>query len=471
MKKKVTIDQIERSVEAGADAESDSAINNRKGKTPIKFKKKNKIKHLKLYIVLSIFAIILAGIGYFGWVMYSSLSNIFSGGSAPSLLNIFDNKQLKGENTGRINVLLLGIGDEGHAGQYLSDTIMVVSYDVKTKQVAMISIPRDLYVDISDDCGSAKINYAHACGELEKLPGGGPQVSKEVVGDVLDIPIHYYARVDFTGLKDIINAVGGVDVNVAEDLYDPYYPNDDGLKGSYLYIKKGQQHMDGATALRYARSRETTTDFDRARRQQQILVAVKTKVMSAETLLNPGKITEIASALGSHLKTDFSIDEISRGIDIFKKIDTGKIKNKVFDNSKEGFLTDDSSTAAGYILIPRLGEFDYSDLQRVAKNIFSDNSMQTENASVSVQNGTTTAGLATKAADVLKKAGYNIIGISTADSSNYQTIKLIDYSGGSKKTTLASLEKQFGVKSILGSGDSLSGADIVVIIGQDYKTQ
>ena len=470
MNKKVTIDQIEKSVISGIGAENDRSDSGRKGKTPLKFKKKKKIKHIRLYIVLGIITVILAGLGYFGWVLYGSLSSVFSGGSAPSLLNIFDNKLLKGESTGRINILLLGIGDEGHAGQYLSDTIMVVSYDVKTKQVAMISIPRDLYVNIGKECGAAKINYAHACGEIKKLTGGGPAVSKKVVSEVLDIPINYYARVDFTGLKDIVDAVGGVDINVTEDLYDPFYPSDDGLNGN-LYIKKGKQHMSGTTALRYARSRETTTDFDRARRQQQILVAIKTKVMSVETLLNPAKISEISTALGAHLKTDFSIDEIPRAIDIFKKVDTNKVKNKVFDNSKEGLLIDDSSTAAGYILLPRLGEFDYTDLQIVALNIFSDSSIQAENADISVQNGTTTAGLATKAADVLKKARYNVVDISTADTSQYLKTKIIDYSGGGKKATLAGLEKLYNVKSTTGSGDSLSGASIVVIVGQDYKTQ
>jgi len=471
MKKKVTIDQIEKSVAVGNSEVGNNGKNNDRLKTPIKFQKKNKIKHLRLYIVLGVIAVIFGCLGYFGWVIYGSLSNVFSSGGAPNLLNIFDNKQLKGENTGRINILLLGVGDDGHAGQYLSDTIMVVSYDVKTKQVAMISIPRDLYVNIGEECGSAKINYAHACGEIEKLTGGGPAISKNVVSEVLDIPINYYARVDFTGLKDIVDAIGGVEINVTEDLYDPFYPNDDGLKGADLYIKKGQQHMAGAMALRYARSRETTTDFDRARRQQQILVAIKDKVMSAETFLNPAKISEIATALGSHLKTDFSIDELPRAIDIFKNVDTSKIKNKVFDNSKEGLLIDDSSTSAGYILLPRLGEFDYTDLQRVALNIFSNNSKQTENAEISVQNGTTTPGLASKAADVLKKANYNVIDISTADSSQYQQTKIIDYSNGGKKSTLAELEKQFNVKSTAGSGDSLSGADIVVIIGQDYKPQ
>jgi polyisoprenyl-teichoic acid--peptidoglycan teichoic acid transferase len=345
---------------------------------------------------------------------------------------------------------------------------MVVGYDVKTKQAAMISIPRDTYVKI-DKYGSAKINAAHAYGELYKYPGGGPALASNTVSKVLDIPIHYYIRVDFSGLKDIVNAVGGVDINVEKDLYDPYYPADDGLGGKALYVKKGMQHMNGDLALRYARSRETTSDFDRAKRQQQVLIAVKEKVMSTGTFLNPQKISDIATSLGNHLKTDISINELPRAITLFKGVDTSKIKNRVFDNSPEGLLEDDSSSGAGYILIPRAGMYNFKELAAVAKNIFNDNSIATENAKISVQNGTIKAGLASRVADTLKLSKYNIIDVSTADTNTYSQTKIIDYSGGAKKSTITGLEGVFGVKATTSSANSSSGADIVVIVGSNYK--
>ncbi len=464
-KKKLTIDEIEKSVNSISDQES-SLKKGSKDRTPVRFNKrgKKKIKHLKLYIVLGVLVLVLGGLGVFGWNMYSRLASMFGGGS--NVLSLFSGQQLKGESSGRINILLLGVGDAGHSGENLSDTIMVISYDVKTKQAAMISVPRDLYVKI-DSYGSAKINAAHAYGEYYKYSGGGPALAEKTISEVLGIPIHYFARVDFTGLKEIVNAVGGIDVNVTEDLYDPLYPSDDGLGNDALYIKKGQQHMSGDTALRYARSRETTSDFDRARRQQIVLTAIKTKVMSVDTYLNPQKISDIASTLGKHLKTDFSVGEIPRGIEIFKGVDTAKIKNKVFDNSVDGLLIDDSG-AAGYILIPRAGIYNYTKMQAVVKNIFEDNSVQTENAKLSVQNGTTTSGLANKAATSLTASGYNVVDISTADAATYSQTTIVDYSGGAKKSTIAALEKLFSAKTIKGTGTTTSGADLEVIIGANY---
>ncbi len=466
MKKKLTIDEIEKSVVKGVEETRKSISPEGKDKTPVKFNKrgKKKIKHLKLYIIIAAIVLVFGGLGFFGWSLYSNLSKMFAGDG--NILSLFAGQQLKGESSGRVNILLMGVGDTGHAGENLSDTIMVISYDVKTKQAAMISVPRDLYVKI-DEYGSAKINAAHAYGEYYKYSGGGPALAEKTVSEVLGIPINYYARVDFTGLKDIVNAVGGIEVNVEEDLYDPLYPADDGLRGKALYIEKGQQHMNGDTALRYSRSRETTSDFDRARRQQQVLVAIKDKVMSVDTFLNPKKIADIATALGNHLKTDFSVNEIPRGIEVFKGVDTNKIKNRVFDNSVAGLLVDDSGEA-GYILIPRAGIYNYSKLQAAVANIFDDNSIQTENASISVLNGTSTSGLASKAATALTKAGYNVSDIATADNPAYTQTTVVDYSGGGKPGTITALEKLYSVTATKGAGTSNSGADIEVIIGTNF---
>ncbi len=464
MKKKLTLEEIRESVN------SIPEIHDSIDKTPLKFskkdKKRKKRKHLKLYIALGIVGVILIGLGWFGLSLYNSMKNIFSGDNAPNLLSLLTTKQLKGESSGRVNVLLLGIGDEGHAGEYLSDTIMVLSYDVATKQVAMISVPRDLYVNIGNNCGDQKINYADACGEM-KSKGLGPTYAEQTVSQVLDIPIHYYVRVNFTAFKDVVDAVGGVDINVTQDLYDPYYPDDDGLGNQALYIKKGMQHMDGATALRYARSRETTSDFDRARRQQQVLVAIKTKVMSTNTLLNPAKIASLAAALGNNVKTDFDLSYVQRAIDLFKKVDTSTIKNLVFDNSEKGLLTDDSSDTAGYILIPRAGLYNYKELQAAANNIFTSGSVITEGANVTVLNGTSTAGLASKAADALRSQSINVISVASADTQTYSVTKIIDGTNGAKPNTIAALEKFFNVKSEKGTTDS--GTDIEVIVGKDYK--
>lgn len=462
MKKKLSIEEIQKSV--GAVPEVAAPVD----KTSLKFTKKGKNrnrKHLKLYITLAIVGVILATLGFFGYRIYQSMSGIF-GENAPGLLSMLSTKQLKGESSGRVNILLLGIGDPGHAGELLSDTIMVLSYDVATKQVAMISIPRDLYVNINSDCGANKINYAHACGELQKLPGGGPAVAEATVSKVLDIPIHYYVRVNFTGFKDVVDAVGGIDVNVENDLYDYLYPTDNGGVTT-LYIKKGLQHMNGATALKFARSRETTSDFDRAKRQQLVIAAIKTKIMSSDTFLNPVKIASLAAALGSNVKTDFDLSYTQRAIDLFKKVDTTNIRNLVFDNSEKGLLTDDSSAYAGYILIPRAGMNNFSKLQLAARNIFADQTVATENAKITLLNGTKTGGLATRVADTLRGQDFNVVSVASADSQDYTITKIVDGTNGAKSGTITALEKFFNVKSEKAA--TPTSTDISVTLGSDYK--
>jgi hypothetical protein len=225
--------------------------------------------------------------------------------------------------------------------------------------------------------------------------------------------------------------------------------------------------MDGATALRYSRSRETTSDFDRARRQQQVLVAIKTKVMSTDTLLNPQKIIGLASALGNNIKTDFDLSYVQRALDLFKKVDTSKIKNLVFDNSEKGLLTDDSSDTAGYILLPRAGLYNYKELQAAAKNIFADGSVATEAANLTVLNGTSTVGLAGSVADTLRSQSFTVVSVASADSQTYSVTKIVDGTNGAKPSTVAALEKIFNVK--VEKGTTASGTDITITVGKDYK--
>ncbi|MDD5693284.1 MAG: LCP family protein [Patescibacteria group bacterium] len=406
----------------------------------------------------------MAGLGWFGWISYNSIKNIFGNDkSAPGLLGFLDKKQLKGESSGRVNILILGVGDDGHAGATLSDTIMVMSYDVKSKNVAMLSIPRDLYVKISDNCGYAKINYAHACGE-EKNKGSGPELAEKTVSNILDIPIHYYIRADFTGFKKMIDAVGGVDIYVDKDLYDPLYPD-----GTF-YITQGQHHMDGTTALKYARSRETTSDFDRAKRQQQVLSALKDKILSSQTLFNPKKMADIIGIIGEHVKTDFRTDEFQRVLELAKQVDTKRIINKVFDNGADGLLINGAGItplSAGSTLIPKAGLGNYSELRAAAKNIFNDTSIKTESAKIVVYNGTTKAGLATTVANNLKASGYNVVDVGSAATTAQAQTVIYDYTNGAKPTTVSSLEQLLKVKSVKKQGTP--GYDIEIIIGLDYK--
>lgn len=321
--------------------------------TPSKPPKKKR-RWLKIGLGIIVLAII-ALVAYFFTHATKISSNPFSFG------------KLKGEAEGRINILLIGIGDPGHAGETLADTNMVVSINTRTNQVAMISLPRDTRVKIPG-FGYNKINQAHADGFSSRGDQGGIDLTKQTVENTLDLPVHYYVRANFTGLKQVVDAVGGVDINVKEALYDPEYPCDKNQYRSCGFkLKAGQQHMDGATALKYARCRKGSCgdDFGRALRQQEVLQAVRSKALSVSTLTNPGKINALMTAASDNIKTDLSINNITRLIDMSKKIDQSKTMNIVFSTEPNGFLKQSGNSSD---LLPVDGT--YAAIQEFVKNIF-----------------------------------------------------------------------------------------------------
>jgi LCP family protein required for cell wall assembly len=434
-------------------------------------------------VALGLVVVVLLVGAWFGFTALNAARKIISNshGGAPALAGIIDPTKLKGEGDGRINVLVLGIGGAGHDGPDLSDTIMVISIDPRTKDAAMLSVPRDLYVKIPA-VGKYSTHYAKI---NEANSDGGPTEAEKVVENVLGVPIHYYVLIDFSGFKQAIDAVGGVDVNVPKALNDPYYPCDDGTKyaGKYCAIsfKAGEQHMTGAQALKYARSRETTSDFDRAARQQLIIGALKNKAMQLSTLTNPLKLTELINAVGSHVKTDFQPNEITKMASIVKSIDPAKVTNKVLDTVGTDSLLVDASgkiDGAGSIELPRKGNFDYTDIQDFVKNIFVDHYITDENAKVEVQNGSGLAGVAAQVVKSLKAAHYNV-GDPLNATNHYTKTVIYDYTGGKKPYTINYLERRFGVKAQRtssptpatdASGNTLPVPDIRIILGSDYSS-
>ena len=207
------------------------------------------------------------------------------------------------ETRDRVNILLLGMGGEGHDGAYLTDTIIVASFKPATKQVALVSIPRDLYVDMGS-FGWRKINSANAYGETSDYPGGGAALAAQAVNDVIGQPIDYFVKVDFNGFKKLIDDLGGVDINVLQSFSDQQYPD---YEHGYQTITftKGLEHMNGERALQYSRSRHGNngqgSDFARSQRQMQILLAVKNKALSPGTLLNPVKLNDLFNNITANI--------------------------------------------------------------------------------------------------------------------------------------------------------------------------
>jgi len=408
------------------------------------------------------------------------------------------NNPLKGEDRDRINILLLGMGGKNHDGAYLTDTIILLSIQPSTKKIALISIPRDMAVPL-EDLGWRKINNVNAFAEAEK-PGSGGLAASQTLSDILNVPIDYYARVDFTGFIKIIDDLGGIDVNVPETLDDYKYPimgNEDApydQRYEHLHVEQGKQHLDGELALKYARSRHAGgaegSDFARAKRQQLILQAVKDKVLSYNLLFKPTKIASILSDIKDNFSTNLKIWEMVKLWGMLKDVKQADIINKVLDDSPEGLLIDSASADGAFILLPRGGDF--NEIQYLIENIFgqaplSDKAkVQAEQASIEVRNGTWVNGLANKVALDLEKYGFNVVRVGNTSQQNFQKTVIYDLTYGGKVQSLAVLKDLTGGNVALGMPEWLMNEltaelakekttnpaqpDFIIVLGQDADT-
>ena len=242
--------------------------------------------------------------------------------SVPSALSMIDDP-----HQDLINILLLGNGGTNHRRGGLTDVIQVLSIDPIKKEALVFSIPRDLYVKI-DGFGYHKINTAYNLGEQTGHGEGGILAKKETE-QILNIPIHYYMKIDFPGFVKLVDLLEGVDLCVDQSIHDP---------DINVQIEFGCQHFDGETALNYVRSRKTTSDFDRSRRQQQVMVAVKDKALKLNFLLNPLKINQVLNILIGHFNTDIKTTELKKLSFSMAGLSSHKISNYVLDNGKDNLL-------------------------------------------------------------------------------------------------------------------------------------
>jgi LCP family protein required for cell wall assembly len=398
---------------------------------------------------------------------------------------------LEGEEDDRVNILLLGVGGEGHEGPQLSDTMIFGSWRPSTNTVGTISIPRDLSVPIPG-YGWRKINHANAYGELDG-EGMGPKLASTVVENILAQPVHYYLRVDFDGFAKLIDDLGGIDVYVEQAFADYSYPvsgmenaecetdttmqetvtdeeqtetdeeTEENPAPSYdcrfetISFEQGWVKMDGDTALKFVRSRHGTngesSDFARSRRQQQVLLALKSNIFSTSTLLNPSRISSLLNALEDNISTNLSVWEIVRLAKVFRSIDASHISSHVLDTSESSPLYATILDGA-YVLLPKNN--DWRPIQAMAAHIFlSDEEiasqkitdtvswiMQDPNAiKIEVQNGTTITGLASATSQKLDAQGMAVLKIGNAAVRNYAYTTIYDFTDGAKAEALQTISQ------------------------------
>lgn len=449
-------------------------------KAPLTRKK----KFLRGFAVFSV--LIVAITGFLFAKGYINLHKVLrGGGGAAALEENVDPSRLKGEGDGRVNILFLGRGGEGHDGADLTDTIIIASIDPIQKEAVLVSLPRDLWVKVGNN-GSMKINAAFSTGKeaaLAKQTGRQTDASRKAAEDAgfdllettiqntLGVPIHYHAMVDFAGFKQAVDTVGGIDINaptsVKEDLW---------IDGRHymLDVKPGQQHMDGFKALAYSRSRHTSArgDFDRSERQRAIIVALKDKVFSLGTFGNPQKISQLLGNFGNHVQTNFTTQDLKRLYDLSKDINGSKVTSVALVDPPHDFLTTGNINGLSVVL-PKAGAGNYTEIKAYLRSVLKDSYIRNENASVMVLNGTTTPGLATTKGDELKSFGYNVTKVDNAPTKNYTKTIVVDLRNGQKKYTRNYLEKRFGTTAVGTLPDQTilpETADFVIIIGSDQVT-
>jgi LCP family protein required for cell wall assembly len=347
--------------------------------------------------------------------------------------------------TKRINILLLGIDhrDDEPIDGSRSDTIMVVSIDPLSKSVVMISLPRDLYVSIPGYY-QQRINVAHAV--------GGPQAVASTIQANFGIQIDNYARVDFSGFEQVVDALGGVIIDVERPVKDDEYPTED-YGVMRLFIPPGPVLMDGRTALMYARSRHSESDFGRSKRQQRVLLALRERASGMNIV---PKVPTLLGIAQKAIATDLSAGEMVSLGRLGLEIQRDRMKTLVVDeNMASPFLGPNGEN----LLMPSR-----QAIQGAILRAFGEAAGQT--ARIEVLNGTNQVGVARTVADQLARAGYEVLRVDDADRNDYTgtTIEVLTGNQTAAKVLAQRLKvPEAGIKSVPTTN---SNVEIRVIVGR-----
>lgn len=352
----------------------------------------------------------------------------------------------------RINILLLGIDQrEGETGPWRTDTMLLATLDSQTKTAGMISIPRDLWVEIPG-YGENRVNTAHFF--------GGPTLAKKTVQYNLGIPVHYYVVLNFQGFERIIDALGGITIDVKSPIKDDKYP-DENYGYKTIYFPAGVQHMDGKTALIYVRTRHGGSDFSRIRRQQQLLLAAHRQALSLKHRLIP-KLPALLKAMGDTVQTDLQIPDILALAPLASQVRLEDTKMGTIDSSMTVPIT---TTNGANVLWP-----DREKIGRLVEEMFAPPTpIPEETATLEVWNGTPINGLAEDAATYLREQGYQVIGFGNAKDLNYQRTLIVDQTGKSYTANLVAQLFNLDPSYVRSDPELESEADICIILGRDFS--
>jgi LCP family protein required for cell wall assembly len=437
-------------------------------------------------IVLGILLII--GVGYFGYKFLTTSGKVFKGNPIAAIFN--EAQPLKEDANGQSNILLFGTSedDPSHPGADLTDSIMLLSVNQKRKDAYVVSIPRDLYVDYGRACTSGykgKVNVVYSCGKQDGSEEAGANLLRQKVGEIFGVDVQYFAHVNYTVMRQAVDAVGGITVNIESDdprgILDRNFDWDcpKGVMTCYnVKYPNGPATLNGKQALYLARARGdhpvtyglSRSNPDRQDNQRKILIALKDKAVSAGVLANPIAVNNLLDALGDNLRTNFETAEIKTLMDLGKNVQNSSITSWSLEDPERPLAT---VTCLGGNICPNAGTLNYSEIQKVNKALATADLASLENAKVDVLNASGTAGLAqTKASELTaKNITVGIVG-NAPTSLGPNPVQFYDMTGGKKPGTLKKLESLLGVKVTAGTPAGVStNSSFVVIIGAQPQAQ
>lgn len=408
--------------------------------------------------------VVLVGTGLFIAVKaLIASSSVFKG----DLFGLVQQKKLKQDQGGRSNILILGTSedDPGHEGSYLTDSIMLLSVNQTTKDAYMISIPRDLPVQYGKGCDAGyagKINAYFNCvngdwtsdsAETERQ-----DKTREFIGDILGIDIQYSVHVNYSVMRDVVGALGGITVNIEST--DPRGQMDANFdwkcgatysarikncppRGHFIDYPNGPVELDAEHALYLAQARGdvanwgfSRSNFDREQNQQKIIKAIREKALSGGTLANPIKVSNLIDALGKNLRTNFETGEIGTLVSLAKAIPNNSINS--VDLEKDGIMTGDA--------VPAAGLYNYTQLRSYLQKKLYATDISKEGAHVVVLNASGIAGAAQIEADKLEALGMTVDAVDNApEDQSYKTNKIYQVGAAAKAKTATKLSSLYHV--------------------------
>lgn len=460
---------------------------------------KSKTRQIIKRVVIALIIIVLGAVGFLIVKGLAAGNSVLQG-------NIFDlvqSQPLKEDANGRSNFLLVGTSedDKGHEGANLTDSIMILSVDQKNKNAYTFSIPRDLYVEYGEACPAGyrgKINSYFSCsneGTSDAAEQDRLTKTRGFIGEIIGMDIQYAAHVNYTVMRDVVNAIGGTiqvniegnegsgpqsDIGIMDANFDwkcgpvakrkTVCPPD----GHFIDFEPGIQTLDAEHALYLAQARGhgqniglAQSNFDRERNQQKILVAIRDKALSAGTLTNLGAVTGLIDALGGNLRTNIETKEVRTLMQLGQEIKSQNIRSIDLYNQENPIFTTGTLPGAGSSVYPRAGVGNYSELQQYLDKQLTSNPVVREAANITVLNGSGVANVGQSVADTLTDKEFTVDEVGNAPEGTYDAVEIYKIGEGNTATA-TKLKELYGVtiKSTAPPVSVTGETDFVIILGK-----